>query len=96
MIFTDYNDIPYPFLHDAALVISKRYPLEDIYMDKIGGLCLSIKGKLSKDAIIDILQNITPWDLSADCYEISSLDYCYPYDKKTYIYSINGIDYRTL
>lgn len=97
MIYTDYNTIPYPFLHDAALVISKRYTLGSIYMDNKGEICITIIGKLSEDAIKDILQNIAPWDFSADTYELSPLDYSYSDDQqKTYIYSSDGIDYRTL
>lgn len=97
MLYTDYNTIPYPFLHDAALVISKRYSLESIYMDKEGGICITLKGRLSDNAVKDILVNINPWDSCADDYELSPLDYSYSDDmQKTYVYSADGIDYREL
>ncbi len=97
MTYTDYNTIPYPFLHDAALVISKRYTLEGIYMDKRGELCVTLAGKLSENAIKDILQNISPWDLDFNDYELNPLDYSYSDDmQKTYVYSAEGLDYRKL
>lgn len=97
MIYNNYNTIPYPFLHDAALVISKRYSLESIYMDKEGGICITLKGRLSDNAIKDILMNINPNDSCMDDYELSPLDYSYSDDmQKTYVYSADGIDYREL
>lgn len=98
MLYTDYNNIPYPFLHDAALVISKRYSLESIYVDREGGICITLKGRLSDNAVKDILMNIDPWDSCADDYELNLLDY-YSYSddmQKTYVYSLDGIDYRAL
>lgn len=97
MIYRDYTSIPYPFLHDAALVISKRYTLESIYMDKEGGICITLQGKLSDDAIKDILQNINPNDVCKDSIELSPLNYSYSDDmQRTYVYSADGIDYRAL
>ena len=97
MTYKDYTSIPYPFLHDAALVISKRYTLESIYMDKEGGICITLAGKLSEYSVKDILQNINPWDSCIDDYELSPLDYSYSNDvQRTYVYSADGIDYRAL
>lgn len=97
MIYKDYTTIPYPFLHDAALIISKRYSLESIYMDREGGICITLKGRLSDNAVKDILMNINPWDFCADDYELSLLDYSYSDDmQNTYVYSPDGIDYREL
>ena len=97
MTYRDYTSIPYPFLHDAALVISKRYTLEGIYMDKEGGICITLAGKLSEYAVKDILQNINPNDVCKDSIELSPLYYSYSDDmQRTYVYSADGIDYRAL
>ncbi len=97
MTYKDYTSIPYSFLHDAALVISKRYSLESIYMDKEGGICITLAGRLSEYGVKDILQNINPWDSCIDDYELSPLDYSYSDDmQRTFVYSADGIDYRAL
>ena len=97
MTYRNYTSIPYPFLYDAALVISKRYTLESIYMDKEGGICITLTGKLSDNAVKDILQNINPNDVCKNSIELSPLDYSYSDDmQRTYVYSGEGIDYRTL
>lgn len=97
MTYRNYTSIPYPFLYDAALVISKRYALESIYMDKEGGICITLAGKLSDNAVKDILQNINPNDVCKNSIELSPLDYSYSDDmQRTYVYSGEGIDYRTL
>lgn len=98
MFYTNYIKIPYPFLHDAAMVISKRYNLRNIYMDKRGELCINIKGKLTVDEVKDILMNIDPNDNYKDAYEPDyNLQYSYSQDmQETHVYSFDGIDYRTL
>lgn len=97
MIYTDYNKIPYPYLHDAAMVISKRYALKSIHMDKRGEVCITLKGKLTENAIKDILMNLNPWDSSIEDYELSPLDYSYSNDMQdTYVYSADNIDYRNI
>jgi hypothetical protein len=97
MIYTDYNKIPYPYLHDAAMVISKRYTLKSIYMDKRGEVCITLGGKLSENAIKDILMNLNPWDSSIEDYALSPLDYSYSNDMQdTYIYSADNLDYRNI
>lgn len=97
MTYTDYNTIPYPYLHDAGLILSKKYSLESIYMDNQGGICLELKGLLNTDAVKDILKNITPWDTTDADYDITCLDYSYSHDMQhTHVYSRDGIDYRKL
>lgn len=97
MTYTDYNNIPYPFLHDAAMVISKRYTIESIYMDNRGELCITLSSKLSEDAIKDILQNINPNDICKDNIELSHLNCSYSDDmQKTYVYSPDSINYKEL
>ena len=98
MTYKDCTSIPYPFLHDAALVISKRYSLESIYMDKEGGICITLQGRLSDDVIKDILQNIAPNGICKNSIELEyNLHYSYSDDvQRTYVYSADGIDYRAL
>ena len=98
MTFTDYNAIPYPYLHDAGYILSRRYNLESIYMDKRGELSITFKGKLSENAVKDILQNITPNDICKDDIALEyNLSHSYSDDmQKTYVYSPDGIDYREL
>lgn len=98
MYYTDYNTIPYPYLHDAALVLSKRYNLHSIYMDKQGELGITIKGKLNEKQVKEILKNINPFDSTDEDYDLEySLNYSYSDDiQETYIYSTDGIDYRKL
>lgn len=99
MIYKNYNEIPYNFLHDAAMIISKRYTLENIHMDNLGGVDLTLKGKLTENQVKDILLNLNP---NPDkCSEDYSLDYLlqYSYSKdmqRTYVYSEDGINYKTL
>lgn len=98
MIFHNYSEIPYPFLHDAALVLSKRFNLKNIYMDSHEELCLTFKGKLKEKNIKEIFKNLNPCDSSDEDYDLASeMDYSYSDDEQnTYIYSLNDIDYREL
>lgn len=98
MIYSDYNKIPYPFLHDAALVLSKRFTLITIQMDKKGELCLGFKGKLNEKEVKEVLKNLNPFDSTDEDYKIEYiLSYSYSNDmQETYVYSIDGIDYRKL
>lgn len=98
MIYTDYNKIPYPFLHDAGLVLSKRFTLISIQMDKKGELCLGFKGKLDEKSVKEVLKNLNPFDSTDEDYNLEYiLDYSYSDDMQdTYVYSTDGIDYRKL
>lgn len=97
MIFRNIQDIQYPFLKDAATKLSKNYSLNGIYMDNRGELCLTFKGIITEDNIQFIMNIITPKGHGFDNYTVSSADYCYIKEKQeTYVYSIDGIDYRNL
>lgn len=67
-------------------------------MDREGGIAITLKGKLSEDAIKDVLQNISPKDFCKDEMSLDySIDYSYSDDmQKTHVYSADGIDYRAL
>ena len=96
MVYTDYKTIPYPYLHDAALVLSKRFSLTSICMDKKGELCLGFKGKLNENQVKEILKNLNPFDSTDEDYNLEYiLDYSYSDDmQETYVYTPDGIDYR--
>lgn len=97
MIFRNIQDIKYPFLKEAATKLSKNYSQNDIYMDNRGELCLTFKGILTEDNIQFIMNIITPKGHGFDNYTVSSADYCYIKEKQeTYVYSIDGIDYRNI
>lgn len=98
MIYRNYSEVLYPFLHDAALVLSKRFNLEGIYMDNRGELCLTFKGELEEKDIKEVLQNIIPNDICKDDIVLEyNLYYCYSEDMQhTHVYSPDSIDYRKL
>lgn len=98
MIFNDINNIPYSFLKETATKLSEKYPLYNIYMDKRGELCITINGKLSIDAIKDILVTIYPKNINKDDMGLDySMNYSFSNDmQKTYVYSADGVDYRTI
>lgn len=98
MIFTKTSSIPYSFLHDAAVVLSMRYCLKSICMDKKGELCLEFKGKLNETQVKDVLKNLNPCDSTDEDYDLEYiLNYSYSDDMQdTYVYSIDDIDYRLL
>lgn len=97
MIYNNYKDIPFDFLHDAAMVISKRHKLKSIYMDKQGGVALTFQGKLSEEQVKDILLSLSPNpNKCSDDYTLEySLHYSYSNNmQETYVYSEDDIDYR--
>lgn len=64
MIYNNFKDIPYPFLHDAIfIVLCKGYKLRNVYMDKNGGVCLTFTEILKDDAIKDILNQLILEDI---------------------------------
>ena len=67
-------------------------------MDKKGELCITINAKLSIDDIKDILVSIYPKSIDKDDMGLDySMNYSFSDDmQKTYVYSADGIDYRTI
>lgn len=95
MLYTNVKDINLPFLHNAAVVLSKRYCLKGIYLDHEGGVALYFDGKLPMNAIKDVLQNISPEDKYLDdIHPECHIDYTYS-NGYTNVFSSDGIDYRT-
>lgn len=99
MIYTDVRKIEYPFLHDAILIILCRgYKLKNVYMDCRGELCITFNEILEDNAIKDILTQLIPQDVSLDDIHIEyNSNYSYSDDRhQTYVYSPDGIDYKTI
>lgn len=99
------EDIPPSFLHDRLKIVEEKYQIVDIKVAK-DGVCLAIKGKLSKRDIRSILKCITPDDISVprklmyerDYEGCNFIDYGGTNDieDSTLIFSLDGIDYRQL
>lgn len=99
MIWTNIQDIPYQFICDAALSISKRYEIKSVRMDPQGELCIKCSDKLLDNQIKGILEEITPGGLPKDYIVKCDIDYDQTETDlgwMTYIYTLGGIDYRTI
>ena len=100
MIYNSIEGIPYPFLHDAVLLMDKYTEgFKKIYMDREGGCAITLKGKLPEEQIKRVLADLDPnitCDSPINDYEPK---YCvnYEYFKgDTLIFTEDSIDYRTL
>lgn len=100
MIYNSIEGIPYPFLHDAVLLMDKYTEgFKKIYMDREGGCAITLKGILPEEQIKRVLADLDPkttCDSSINNYEPK---YCvnYEYFKgDTLIFTEDSIDYRTL
>lgn len=99
MIWTNIQDIPYTFLKDAVLSISKKYKVEKVRTDPKGEVLIKCSGNLSGNNIEDILGVITPGGLPKGYTIKYDIDYTQAETGlgwKTYIYSLEGIDYTKL
>lgn len=97
MIFRNVQKIKFPFLKEVAIKVSEKYSLEDIYMDKQGGVCLTFKGYLDEDDIKYILNTITPKEYHQNIKLKFMEDYTFATDSaRTHVFSIDGIDYKNL
>ena len=91
MIFHNIQKIKFPFLKEVATKVSEKYSLEDIYMDKQGGVCFTFKGYLEEDDIKNIFNVITPKEYQ----QKTELKYLEDYTfgtKETHIFSVEGIN----
>ena len=102
-IYSKIEDIPYPFLHDACLLMDKYTEgVNRVRITDKGECCITLKGMLDdKRTLQRIMHDLDPNITS----ETSLNDYkpklCVNYDwsstyDETYIYTKDGIDYRTL
>ena len=99
MTYRNINKIEYPYLRTALLEISKKHPIESVYIDPKGELGIIFKGRLFEDSIVDILKAITPKDADLSVLDSAPLSYYYSYEhemKDTQVYSLDGIDYQKL
>lgn len=102
-IYNNIKDIPYPFLHDACLLID-RYTegINKVRVTDNGECCVTIKGMLDdrhtlQRIMMDLDPNITS-DTSLNDYNPKicvNYDWSSTYDE-TYIYTKENIDYRTI
>lgn len=104
MIYRDIKDIPYPFLHDAVLLMDKF--TEGVIYTRItprGECAIKIKGELPNETIarcmINLDLNITAESSLSDYTPEMCVDYDYLKDKSgivTVIYTKDNVDYRKL
>lgn len=100
MIYNHIEDIPYPFLHDAVLLMDKYTEgFKEIYIDPNGECTITLKGKLTGEQIKRALCDLDPnviWESSIDDYKPKCFrDFNY-LKEDTLIYTKGNIDYRTL
>lgn len=104
MIYRNIEDIPYPFLHDAVLLMDKF--TEGIVCTRItqrGECAIKIKGELSNETIARCMMNLDP-NVTAesslsDYTPKMNVDYDYLEDMSgmiTVIYTKDNIDYRKI
>ena len=100
MIYRHIEDIPYPFLHDAVLLMDKYTEgFKEVGVDPNGGCAIILKGELTgeqiKRALFDLDPNVTCKssidDYKPECFR----DFNY-LKGDTLIYTKENIDYRTL
>lgn len=97
MTYLNINKIEFPYLRTALLEVSKKHPIDSVYIDPKGELSISFKGRLFEDSIRSILKAITPNDADLSVLDSVPLSYYYSYkDKATEVYSLDGVDYRKL
>lgn len=99
-IFRTIESINYPFLHDATMIcdIFTDHAFQSIYMDRSGGICLKLKGKIDKELIKRIMCEFDPYVTSETSFDDYNPEYYEDYeysDEYTLFYSKEGIDYRT-
>ena len=100
MIYNHIEDIPYPFLHDAVLLMDKYTEgFKEVSVNPNGGCTITLKGELTgeqiKRALCDLDPNIT-CESSIDDYKPKCFrDFNY-LKGDTLIYTKKNIDYRTL
>lgn len=102
-IYTNIKDIPYPFLHDACMLID-RYTegVNRIRVTDKGEVCVTVKGMLDdRKTLQRIMFDLDPdvtGDSSLEDYKpeiCEDYDWSHSYDE-TYIYTKENIDYRNL
>lgn len=98
MIYRRIEDIPYPFLHDAVLLIDKYTEgFKEVYIDPNGECAITLKGELKREqikrALFDLDPNITCESSINDYQPEGCRDFIY-FKGDTLIYTKKNIDYR--
>lgn len=98
MIYNNITTIPYPFLKNAVMDISKKYEVQSVRIDPKGEVYVKVSGQLSEDGVKDILEIITPKNFQP---VKNNAEYAIDYDyaetgEATYVYSLDWIDYTKL
>lgn len=100
MIYRHIEDIPYPFLHDAVLLIDKYTEgFKEVYVDPNGECEITLKGELTGEQIKRVLCDLDPnvtCESSIDDYKPEYLRDFDDLKRDTLIYTKKNIDYRTL
>lgn len=100
MIYRRIEDIPYPFLHDAVLLMDKYTEgFKEVYVYPDGECEITLKGELTgeqiKRALCDLDPDVT-CESSIDNYKPEYFrDFNY-FKGDTFIYTKENIDYKTL
>lgn len=94
MIYYNIQDIPYSFLKDAVLSVSKKYNIKKVRMNPYGEVFVKVQGKLDGKDIKFIMDELVK---GKDIQPDYNNDWEYADDDKyTYIYSPDGVDYTKL
>lgn len=111
-IYKNIDDIPYKFLHDVLIEVSKKQKVLRVKMFKDGSADITFLGKLSKVIIKSILRKLTPKGINVpqklrdkpDCSGI--IDYYYNFfesyldlgnvKETTHIITLYDVEYRDL
>ena len=99
-IYTNVEEIPYPFLHDACFLMDKYTEgFSKVRVTKEGECCITLNGILDDDKLKRVLMeldhNVTSESTLDDYTPLMYENYDYSYDnKQTYIYTPEGVDYR--
>lgn len=103
MTYRNYQDITFPFLHDAVYCIQRIFnTFRSCYMDRNGGVCLRFAGELTVEQIQQVLFELHyfgPYSASPDGPAAEIAIRCRDYDwsdGRTLVYSRPWVDYRKL
>lgn len=103
MIYRRIEDIPYPFLHDAVLLMDKYTEgVNRVRITDKGECCIVLKGMINDKStlqriMMDLDPNVTCETSLSDYNPKCCKDYDWSFDyTETYFYSKDNIDYRKL
>lgn len=103
-MYNHIKDIPYPFLHDAVLLMDKYTEgVKRVRITNKGECCIVLKGKIEDKTtlqriLMDLDPNVTSESSLSDYSpkRWDNYDWSWHGEDETYIYSQENIDYRRL